>query len=1466
MDYLEAASEPRALGPYQLGLLLGKGGMGEVYKAYDDRLGRQVAVKRLHGGASARDRERLRREARILARLGHPGIVQVFDIVEDDESDWIVMELVDGPTLAELGRDGPLDVGLALDYARQIASALVAAHLQGIVHRDLKTENVMVLPSPSARLGRSLPAPTRSDGASPGRASPGRVKILDFGVAHWVESAPATASRAGGLSTSGGPGDSRAGWVVGTPRTMSPEQASGHPVDTRSDLFSLGVLLYEILTARSPFSGAHCDETLRRVITHRQPPAQQLQPLIPRRLSELVDRLLEKDPSHRPQTAARVEAELAAIAAGDPVHGVQTQDPSQIETIVSKVAGDAPRDDAVVTTLLLSDLVGSTRLVEALGDREAAALFRRHDRLARDALEEYGGREIDKTDGFLLIFDRPWSAVRYALSYHQSLSELGLAARVGIHLGEVILHRNIPRDVERGAKPVEVEGLAKPTAARLMSLAVGGQTLLTRAAYEVARRGAAGNGDRDRRRPPGETEGGDLQWRAHGRYRFQGISDDVEVFEAGIPGTAPLVAPAGSAKVRRVDDTRLASRARQTRPRKPATLRCWPPPELPEHPYPVLLPYTHPDLMAGRDQEIARLRRLLEMPVPILGLSAPSGTGKSSLLIGGLVPTLRAARLPVALLRHPAEAGVASRLIGDLLDGAETPDDDPVGFVERLVEVERLAGAPPILVLDQLEDLLREDAKAARTTLGPLMAASVARRPGLPSPPCRWLIAYRQEYYGQLDLWLGDVLADARAAGVAGIEALPYDLSQPERFHGMTLPPLAKPSPSGRDPLADSTRVFLAAIEKPLAMSSRREEAPSFPWQFPSGHAERLARAFAEARLARSDAPLVPELQVVLAHLLAQAGPEGRVNVPDDPGPLIDAALDDHLRRAVESAFPEETALAPTRRARALLVLSELASSTGQRDEGLRPEELIGAIGEGGEAILEKLATPLTRLVVVRQAPDGPRWVLAHDRMAEAVVRLVAEEGRHGQLLVDAELLSLRRFVTLRTALYRSGEGTSLRGGPRGERASSTRVSRRCFQRIEDHAEALLWDDERRAWFMACRQHRRHDRRRLAELVTLAVLVVTLIGWGTWAWAHRIAERRALLEQVIGGEPGAAFQTLDQLAASPDADFSELLALLRLREVPMDVLERGLGGLDGSDRSAAVLRAVEIAMPWVEETPEDPVLIANLVWALDFAPARDPPFAERALALRDRVLEPLRRLRPPPPLPVPEDPEWIHAPAGSFLMGTASDEPGEDDERPRHEVTISAFRMLRHEVTNAEYQRLVPGHPRTGGDDALPAAFMSWYAAYVYAAWLGGRLPTEAEWEYAAWAGCPHAYCTRDGLATTVDVVAWTLRSLRDAATGQLAPRAVMRLEANPWGLYDMLGNLWEWTADGYQEYPGSPQRDPWSRIAPSGGGRIGRGGCFGFGVGSVRVACRNLFTPGHAADYLGFRVVLPAAGEPAVP
>lgn len=206
----------------------------------------------------------------------------------------------------------------------------------------------------------------------------------------------------------------------------------------------------------------------------------------------------------------------------------------------------------LLRALLVSDLVDSTGLLERLGDERAAELFARHDREARDLMRIHGAREIDRTDGFLLVFDRPIEAVEYAIAAHDRLDRLGaemdvpLRARIGIHVGEVIHRANAPDDIARGAKPIELEGLAKPMAARMMSLALPRQTLLTRTAFDLARRGAVRTGE------AGADAG--LKWLAHGKYLLKGVTEPVDVFEVGREGLAPFAAPRETDKVRRVVD------------------------------------------------------------------------------------------------------------------------------------------------------------------------------------------------------------------------------------------------------------------------------------------------------------------------------------------------------------------------------------------------------------------------------------------------------------------------------------------------------------------------------------------------------------------------------------------------------------------------------------------------------------------------------------------------------------------------------------------------------------------------------------------------------------------------------------------------------------------------------------------------------------------------------------------------
>jgi putative peptide modification system cyclase len=205
-------------------------------------------------------------------------------------------------------------------------------------------------------------------------------------------------------------------------------------------------------------------------------------------------------------------------------------------------AQSAPRIRAV----LVCDLADSTALIERLGDSAAADLMRRHDRVARDLMQRHGGREIDKTDGFLVLFERPVQAVAFALAYQRALIGLGeelhkpLRSRIGLHVGELVLWDNTTADIADGAKPVEVEGLAKPMAARLMSLALPGQILLSDTARTLAQRALAELPGHDR-----------VRWLTHGRYRFKGVPTPMTVHEVGETGVAALVAPPSSAKAQR---------------------------------------------------------------------------------------------------------------------------------------------------------------------------------------------------------------------------------------------------------------------------------------------------------------------------------------------------------------------------------------------------------------------------------------------------------------------------------------------------------------------------------------------------------------------------------------------------------------------------------------------------------------------------------------------------------------------------------------------------------------------------------------------------------------------------------------------------------------------------------------------------------------------------------------------------
>ena len=272
------------LGQFRIVGRLGAGGMGEVYRARDEQLDRDVAIKLLVGDLAEIDsRARLLHEARAAGGLNHPSICTIYMVGEADGMAFIAMELVDGQSLAEALRRGPLPIDRVLELGGQIADALAHAHAHHLVHRDLKSANVML-------------------------TAEGRAKVLDFGLARkTVDAEPNEATRVVTVTHGG------AGAIVGTPAYMSPEQLCGEPADVRSDVWALGIVLYEMTTGRRPFAG-HSSYDLSAHILHDPPTA--IPTTVPLALRSVIDRCLQKDPPSRYQSAAEVAEALRSIRDG----------------------------------------------------------------------------------------------------------------------------------------------------------------------------------------------------------------------------------------------------------------------------------------------------------------------------------------------------------------------------------------------------------------------------------------------------------------------------------------------------------------------------------------------------------------------------------------------------------------------------------------------------------------------------------------------------------------------------------------------------------------------------------------------------------------------------------------------------------------------------------------------------------------------------------------------------------------------------------------------------------------------------------------------------------------------------------------------------------------------------------------------------------------------------------------------
>jgi eukaryotic-like serine/threonine-protein kinase len=316
---------------------IGAGGMGEVYRATDTKLGRDVALKVLPADM-ARDPERLqrfRREARSVAALNHPHIVTIYSVEEGDGVHFLTMELVEGLSLDHLIPSTGLPVAQVIEIASALADAIAAAHEKGIVHRDLKPANVMV-------------------------TTDGRVKILDFGLAKDVS----TSGSSGATLTAAGL--TQAGLVMGTPAYMSPEQITGRDVDHRTDIFSLGVVLHEMITGRRPFDGSSAAELASAVLRDTPVSLNEVRANLPSDLARITRRCLEKDPRHRIQTARDVSNELRDLARQ--ASPVLASSSTPTSGAVASAIGSARTDEGFWIAVLPAKYTATTSELKALAD------------------------------------------------------------------------------------------------------------------------------------------------------------------------------------------------------------------------------------------------------------------------------------------------------------------------------------------------------------------------------------------------------------------------------------------------------------------------------------------------------------------------------------------------------------------------------------------------------------------------------------------------------------------------------------------------------------------------------------------------------------------------------------------------------------------------------------------------------------------------------------------------------------------------------------------------------------------------------------------------------------------------------------------------------------------------------------------------------------------------------------------
>jgi len=443
-------------GPYEIQSPLGAGGMGEVYRATDTKLGRDVALKVLPG-EMAQDPERLarfRREAKALAQLDHPNIVTIYSVEECDGIHFLTMQLVEGLPLDRVIPQGGLPFEQIVEIASALGDALAAAHDKGIVHRDLKPANVMV-------------------------SNEGRVKVLDFGLAKDVgASDPADATLTSDHRT-------QAGMVMGTPAYMSPEQTSGRPLDHRTDIFSLGVLLHEMATGRRPFDGSSSAELISAILRDNPPPVTDARPDLPSDLARIVRRCLEKDPRHRLQTARDVSNEFRDLARQTSQKVVPAKT-STTRGVAPADSGAARADEGFWVAVLPFKYSGGNADIGALADGLSEDIVTGLSRfsylrvIARSSTLHYANQSVDVRSAGKEL------GARYVME--GSLRQAGTKLRLAVQLVDAVSGAHLwAENYERTLSPENIFALQDDLVPRIVSTVADQHGILPRRISEELR-------------------------------------------------------------------------------------------------------------------------------------------------------------------------------------------------------------------------------------------------------------------------------------------------------------------------------------------------------------------------------------------------------------------------------------------------------------------------------------------------------------------------------------------------------------------------------------------------------------------------------------------------------------------------------------------------------------------------------------------------------------------------------------------------------------------------------------------------------------------------------------------------------------------------------------------------------------------------------------------------------------------